>query len=107
MNMEILKFFKSITAKLKKPNILGGRNFYRDWKIVGVIGIVLVLLEVAVIWYWSARVIGSEAEIKAGSRAVLTIDRGALGEVVDFYKNQEKLFEETKYTPVGVSDPSR
>lgn len=105
--MKIPKFLQSATSKLKNVDICSERNFRRDWRLVIVTGFTIILLVLAAVWYYSAAVTSDSTTVKAGSREVLTINRSAMDEIVNFYKDQDRLFKEVKSTAVSVSDPSR
>ena len=106
--MKISNFLnlKSIIVKLKNIDIAGERNFRRDWRIVATSGLIIILGAFSAIWYFSARLIGKSSEVKASSREVLTINRSTMDEIVNFYKNQDKLFQETKSEKISLPDPS-
>lgn len=107
--MEIPKYLnlKSAVIRLKSINIGSERNFRRDWKVVIVTGFIIVLIAFTVIWYLNGTLNKSSAEVKAGVRTVLTINRSSMDEIINFYKNQEKLFIETKSVSVEISDPTK
>jgi len=102
--MTFPKYFKSINDKLKNIDVWGERNFRRDWKTVLITGLVIVVITSVFIGYFSKLVMVNLAKIKPSARTVLTIDRGAMDKIVDFYKNQEQLFRGTK---INVADPSK
>lgn len=104
--MEIKKYLKSITERFKDVDVLSERNFRRDWRIVSITGFVIILGALMVIWYFSVRASNNLNEVQASDRAVLTINRSAIDEIVNFYKNQDKLFVETKNAKAIVPDPS-
>lgn len=105
--METPKYLKSIIKKFRDIDVGGERNFHRDWRVVCVIGFVFISLSFAAIWYLNMIATNYSTEIKASSRTVLTINRSVLDNIVSFYKDQERLFKETKNTEVNVPDPSK
>ncbi|HEY9584436.1 MAG TPA: hypothetical protein VJI33_02565 [Candidatus Paceibacterota bacterium] len=103
-------FFKSIIYKIKsirRVDICGERNFYRDWVFVVAIGLLIISVIFVALWYLGSAIINDPVSVKTSNRTVLTINRSLLNEVVNFYKDQNKLFQETKTEPPAVSDPSR
>jgi hypothetical protein len=81
---------------------------YRDWKII----IITTLILLAISGYFAFSFYNHTKEglssnvFSVDMISPVSINRSLMEEVVDYYKGQEKLFEEAKKASVQTADPS-
>lgn len=99
-------FFKSIVAKVKKHSASLSFNIIRDWQIILVTFFIVFVTIAFLCWRLNQTVVSNEEFSGTVSKASFTINRTLMDKVINFYKNQEELFNQSKIVSIDQFDPS-
>lgn len=99
-------FFKSIVAKVKNHSAGLSFNIVRDWQMILATFFTVFIIIAFLCWRLNQTVVSSEDFSGTTDRTSITINRTLMDKVINFYKNQEDLFNQSKTEPVDQFDPS-
>lgn len=102
-----LDFFKSIAVKIKRHSVKTASNPVRDWQLILLIFCLVFLGMIFLSWKLNQMVTNRNVSPTIADKSVVTINRALMDNVVNFYKNQEQLFNQDKNVYTGPTDPSR
>lgn len=102
-----INFFKSIIVKIKHRSPETTRNLARDWALVLLVFCFTYGLAAYLCWQLNQAVANGGAPAQKAAEAPVALNRTAIDKVVNFYKNQEDLFNQNKNAAVVQADPSK
>ncbi len=105
MNINIIK--KGLLIKIRQKQMCLRRDCFFDWMAVCVFGVILFGGSIIAGFYINSLMSKGVGADKAQVKKMETINRGMMDEVVGYFENQKKIFDETKNLPVEWKDPSR
>lgn len=102
-----LDFLKSIAVKIKHHSAKTASNPVRDWQLILMIFCLVFLGTIFLSWKLNQIVTNRSVLPTAADKTAITINRALMDRVVNFYKNQERLFNQDKNARVDQGDPSK
>lgn len=97
---------KSISKYFKSSSFKFGEDFKRDWIAVVFFSFIVFIILLSVAFWLDLYLIKKQKEITNTHRTVISLNRETLSDVVSFYKDQAKTFEDAKKESVKYKDPS-
>jgi hypothetical protein len=102
-----INFLKSIAEKIKHRSVKTPGNFYRDWQLMLLLFCLVFIAAAFLSWRLNQTVANDQVPLKSADKAPITINRTLMDRVINFYKNQEEMFNQNKNADVDQADPSR